>query len=235
MTTRNYTYNIDCRRAAGDCQTVTSASCIAYNGEILPFLDINTGDDLEQILLILDNAVENLQTQVVPVVNIANIGLGAEVYAGDLGGIFKFKTFTTDGSVRILEGNTEVQFSISTTWLSNYITTIAFPAIGGLRADFDALEARVDAIDVGIGSIGTLTTTVNNVSGDLSDIADEIAGLEGINSNQSQLIQQNHNNIAALYGIEMTIVGGNIELRDGNGVLLSSVNLCSVVDNCQPT
>ena len=235
MAIRNYTYNIDCSKTCGDCQTVTNASCVAYNGELLPFLDINPGDDLEQILLMLDNIVESLQTQAIPTVNIANIGLGAEVYAGELGGIFRFRTFTTDGSIRIIEGASEIQFGVSSTWLSNFITSVGFPDAAALRAELDILEDRVDDIDGGVSSIDTLTQTVSEVSGDLSAIAGEIAGLEGINANQSQLIQQNKNNITALYGIEMTVVGGAIELRDGNGVLLSSVNLCNLINNCLPT
>ena len=140
MGTINYTYGIV--GANAECETILNARCVAYNGMFLPNINVKDGDDLEQVLLILDNIMEGIHNRYHSGIVIQNLGVGAELYDGYLSGTNNFRSVTTNDSIILTESAEELNLGISSVWLTNYINSFGIQWGATIRLALNVLEQR---------------------------------------------------------------------------------------------
>lgn len=231
MATINYTYGIV--GANPECEVITNARCVAYNGTYLPALNIKDGDDLEQILLLLDNSLEAVYNLYQSGLNIRNIGAGAELYDGLLIDTQNFKTVTTHESILLGETTEELSLGVSISWLNNYVNDLGIQWGAEIRLSLINLEQRIDTLtSLGI-DISALINSINSLVYNTQSLQLRLQAIKTTNTTQALDIQQDANDIFNLFGLHFTLSGNYLYLRDRNGSVLSSVDICTAVANCQ--
>ena len=230
MATINYTYSVGYENT--ECETITNARCVAYNGLYLPTLNIKDGDDLEQVLLILDNIFEGLSLRSQAGVIINNVGAGAELYSGFITATHEFRTITSNNNIILTPSAEELNFSISEPWLTSYVSTFGIQWGASMQLKLSELTGKVDDISqLGI-DITNLTNSVNNLVFNTGLLQSRLQEVKNVNQSQASAIQQDASDVLNLYGLHFSLRGNFLDLKDGSGNLLSSVDICAGVANC---
>ena len=104
------------------CSTKVDAKCVIYDACALTPLGVIRGDNLEEIIKMINDMFSDVYVQIDNAFIGMNTGLGAEVYKGQNSeGIEEFRTFDKGTGILINQKADSIEISADTEWFENMI------------------------------------------------------------------------------------------------------------------
>ena len=120
--TCNKPNNYPCNCKPQGCAVKIGTECLTYTGLGLDCSGIETGMAFQEVLTTLDAKICSIKEDVSSGVQLANLGDGAAIYAGDSGsGVKNIRSLENSPSIDVTQNTDEIVFSVNERWLASQV------------------------------------------------------------------------------------------------------------------
>lgn len=159
------------------CPLKLGTICVIYDGIELLTLNVQQGDNLQEILIKIDSLLTNLINGGL----FTNIGNGEGVYKQvNLAGQAEFKTFVASDSVTVVvEGTEELKAEVDEAWLTTFIENI----INNNATTLDNVGTGAElfkGLNVNVNEIRTLVSDSIDITQNTDTISLEVASFDNL-------------------------------------------------------
>ena len=104
------------------CSTKVDAKCVIYDACALTPLGVIKGDNLEEIIKMINDMFSDVYVAIDNAFVGLNVGLGSEIYKGqNENGVEEFRTLEKGNGILLIQKGNTIEIKVDTVWLNSYL------------------------------------------------------------------------------------------------------------------